>query len=126
MKRTATTLVFLAVLAAMSGVGVTAGAGVGYLAGLPWGLFTGTSVVAVVPGVVVLLARLILRIPDRPLFVYLWSLVALIGSLLLLAVNGRLQGGLSKGVLGVVIGSVFVVASLSMFLQGRVSTAERR
>jgi len=126
MKRTATTVVFLAVLAAMSGVGVTAGAGVGYMVGLPWALFAGTSVVAAVPGIVVALARLILRIPDRPWLVYLWSLVALMGSLLLLAVNGQLQGGLNNRVLGLVMGSVFVAACLSVFLQGRLGTSEKR
>lgn len=126
MKRIATTVAFLVVLAATSGVGVFAGASVGYMAGLPWALFAGAAIVAAVPAMVVAFARLTLRIPDRPLLVYLWSVVALWGSLLILAMNGQLQGGLSKGVLGVVIGSVFVVASLSVFVQGRVSTAERR
>ena len=125
MKRPITTVVFLAVLTAMSGVAVTAGASIGYMAGLPWGLFAGTSVIAAVPGVVVVLSRLILRAPDRPWLVYLWSLVALMGSLLVLAVNGQLQGGLNNRVLALVMGSVLVAACLSVFLQGRLRAAEK-
>jgi hypothetical protein len=126
MKRIATTVAFLAVLAATSGVGVIAGAGVGYMVGLPWALFAGAAVVAAVPAMVVALARLTLRIPDRPWLVYLWSVVALMGSLLFLAVNGRLQGGLNHGVLGVMVGSVFIVASVVVLLQGRLGTSGGR
>ena len=75
---------------------------------------------------VVALTRLILRTPDRPWLVYLWSLVALMGSLLVLAVNGQLQGGLNNRVLALVMGSVLVAACLCLFLQGRLPAAEKR
>jgi hypothetical protein len=125
MKPAIKTLLFLAVLTAMSGVAVTAGAGVGYMAGLPWGLLTGTCVVATVPGVVVALARVILGIPERPWLVYLWSLVALMGSLLMLAVNGQLQSGLNSRALALVMGLVFVAACLSVFVQSRLQPSEK-